>query len=91
MTLWEQFRKKTTNPGLIGEMSIIINDSTFDHNINSSDGYEMKKDIAIKRIYMIKGMPHAKNLSDGRMIKLHTIHFQGMAKSLMKEVLDDRH
>lgn len=84
MTLWSWFRTdRFINPGLVGETSEIIEDSTYDHNINQSDGYEMLN--GRKNIKMINNIPYCKNLWMNKDVKMNCLHFQGNAKILMEK------
>lgn len=71
-------------PGRVGEMMNIIDDSTYDHNINSKDQY-YKFDGLRKEIEFKDGNPYVFNYKLNKYIKFNSIHFQGSAKSLMKE------
>jgi hypothetical protein len=74
-------------PGKVGEMMQIIDDSTYDHNINVPDqGFAFingRKDFKIKG-----GIPYVYNERLGKEIKFNTIHFQGGAKQLIRSVYD---
>lgn len=81
------------NPGEVGEMSSIIEESfsgnrlsTFDHNINQSDGYEMKD--GIKKIKWVKGIPTVRHVRLNKDIIFNCIHFAGYnTKNLMKRFI----
>lgn len=77
-------------------MYIIVDGSTFDHNINSSENsikgeYEMKQvagpygPMLIKSIRFIDDMPFCLNLDEDMDVKFYSLHFQGGAKSLMQQ------
>ena len=74
MTFWEILRNKG-NPGLVGETSAILEGSTFDHNINGDDGYEMKE--GVKKVVWENNTPYCIQVSTGRKIKFNCLHFQG--------------
>tara|TARA_A100001515_G_scaffold134952_1_gene125514 strand:+ start:205 stop:1017 length:813 start_codon:yes stop_codon:yes gene_type:complete len=81
MTIWSIYRN-IGNPGDYGETSAIIDDSTFDHNINGDDGYETEN--GIKKFFWRDNKPYCKKLWLDREIKFNCIHFQGQpAKALI--------
>jgi hypothetical protein len=82
MTFWGELRLMD-NPGLVGETSAIINNSTFDHNINATDSYEWKN--GIKNFVWKDKIPYCHNKWLNRDIKFNCVHFQGAhRKALMK-------
>ena len=90
MTLLEFFHYCSEcggGPGKIGEMMQIIDDSTYDHNINVPDqGFAFingRKDFKIK-----EGIPYVYNERLGKDIKFNALHFQGIAKQMMRSVYD---
>jgi len=87
MNLWDIMRRDgMNNPGMVGETSSIINGSTFDHNINQSDGYEMEN--GMKKITWKKGIPYVKNTWLDKDIRFNCLHMQGSgAKHLMGQFL----
>ena len=85
MTFWEILRNKG-NPGLVGETSAILGGSTFDHNINGPDGYEMHD--GVKKVVWENDVPFCIQTSSGRKIKFNCLHFQGFhRKSMMVEYI----
>jgi hypothetical protein len=76
MTIFWEFGKRKY--AAIGEMSTIIDDSKFDHNINCSEQFEMCNEM--KNIYFLGEEPFCKSLSSGQQVKFNSIHFQGAAK-----------
>jgi len=61
-------------------------DTTFDHNINSSENYlknEYEMRGPIKNIVFRENVPYCKNLITGKMVRFHNLQFQGGSKSLM--------
>jgi len=74
-------------PGRVGEMMQIVNDSTYDHNINAPDqGFSFKngkKDFILK-----EGIPYIFNNTLNKEIKFNSLHFQGGAKNLIRSVYD---
>jgi len=63
------------------KIDLINNELGVDVSINSSDGYEMEN--GIKKIYWQNNLPYCKRISDGKLIKFATLHYQGDAKKLM--------
>lgn len=88
MTLLEYFHYGYDvggGPGKIGEMMIIINDSTYDHNINSPDQY-FEFD-GVKKVQMIDGVPHVFSRKLNKLIKFNCLHFNSGAKNLIKNYI----
>jgi len=90
MTLLYLFSHKTE----VTHMCNVIDGTTFDHNINSSentikDEYEMHEvaspqgTISIKSIRMVDGKPIGLNLEMDAEVVFNSLHFQGGAKALM--------
>jgi hypothetical protein len=68
----------------IGEISNITNNSKNDHNINVSEGFEMRD--GRKNIYFVEERPFCKHLELNQPIKFNMIHFQGWrTKKYMKD------
>jgi hypothetical protein len=55
-----------------GETTLIINESTFDHNILMGQGYEFRN--GRKVVYWKKGHPYCLELETERLVKFHTLH-----------------
>lgn len=72
-------------PGKVGEMMSIINDSTYDHNINVSDQYFDFN--GIKNIKIKDGYPYVFNHKLNKDIKFNSLHFQGGAKNQISKFL----
>jgi hypothetical protein len=66
-------------PGKVGEMMVIIDDSTYDHNVNVSDQYFDFN--GIKNIKIKDGYPYVYSHKLKKDIKFNSIHFQGGAKN----------
>lgn len=66
-------------PGKVGEMMVILNDSTYDHNVNVPDQYF--EFSGIKNIKVRDGFPYVFNHKLNKDIKFNSIHFQGGAKN----------
>jgi len=95
MTLLEYFHYHAEfggGPGRIGEMMHIINDTTYDHNINVSDkDYEFDGTKVLTKVKIFENHrdpPSVFNNRLGKFIKFNTLHFQGGAKRLMGEVYE---
>jgi hypothetical protein len=90
MTLLEFFHYHSEyggGPGRVGEMMSIINQSTYDHNINAEDNdYDFVNNV--KNIQIINKKPFVFNKHLNKLIKFNTIHFQGGAKHLIKTIYE---
>lgn len=90
MTLFEYFHYNSNyggGPGRVGEMMQIINDSTYDHNINAEDqDFEILNNI--KNIKIINKQPFVFNKKLNKNIKFNSIHFQGHAKQFIKSIYE---
>lgn len=83
MTLLEYYSYQ--NCGKIGEMMHIIDDSTYDHNINVPDQY-FHMDKETKDIVFVNDLPYCYQESSGKQIQFKTLHFQGSAKTLITKL-----
>lgn len=90
MTLFEFFHYCSEcggGPGKVGEMMQIIDDSTYDHNINVPDqGFAFSgghKDFKIR-----DGIPYVFNNRLNKEIRFNSLHFQGGAKRLIRQIYD---
>jgi hypothetical protein len=80
MTLFQHYDYK--NAGLVGEMMYVIDDSTYDHNINEDDGaWEFEN--GLKKFTFKEGIPHCFNRRIGKEIRFNSIHLQGGAKNFV--------
>jgi len=90
MTLFEHFHYNAGlggGPGRIGEMMHIIDNCTYDHNINAEDqDFEMKNGIKHVKFNIIHPYVYNKRLK--RNVLFKALHCQGGAKSLMKDLYD---
>jgi len=88
MTLLEYFHYNAESgggPGRVGEMMTIIDDSTYDHNINAKDqDFSFKN--GIKEIKIINKTPYVYNEKLKKDIKFNSLHFQGGSKHLMGNI-----
>jgi len=90
MTLLEYFHYHAEfggGPGRVGEMMSIINDSTYDHNINVSDSDYLMEN-GTKKVEIVNGEVCIYNKRLARNIKFNSLHFQGGAKNLMQVIYD---
>lgn len=79
MTLFKYFKEQVRHVR-VGEMTEIHDGATWDHNINSGDGYVMKN--GIKRIEWIDRKPYGSR--NGGFTRFNALHFQGGAKRLLR-------
>jgi hypothetical protein len=88
MTLLEFFHYDSGfggGPGKVGEMMQIIDNSTYDHNINAKD-QDFEFINGVKKIKIIDGHPFVFNEKLNKDVKFNSIHFQGNAKHLIKQI-----
>ena len=88
MTLLEYFHYHSEfggGPGRVGEMMAIIDDSTYDHNINVSD-QDFEFENGVKKVKVTDGSAFVYNNRLKKDIKFNSLHFQGGAKSLLEEI-----
>ncbi len=71
--------------GKVGEMMHIIDDTTYDHNINEADQY-FRMDKGTKDIVFAGEFPYCYQESTGKQIQFNTLHFQGSAKTLIQKL-----
>jgi hypothetical protein len=65
------------------KIDLINNELAIDISINREDGYE--QDNGIKKIYWQDDLPYCKNLATGNLVRFASLHYQGDAKSVMRE------
>ena len=86
MTLWNRFRREDAASSHLEDISgVIVNEFTFDHNINYTAHYESidsRKNIKFK-----EGVPSCYNTKLSKEIKFHTLHFQGAAKKIINQYI----
>ncbi len=80
MTFWGKF-KEMDDPLMTGDMSNIVDDSTFDHNINASDFFETED--GIKKLSWENNQPYGHNTYLDKKIRFNSLHFQGMAAKIL--------
>ncbi len=79
--LWSKAKSKVDN------FTRVINDMTFDHNINSSGNYlknEYEIQFGLKKFIFRNGIPYGINKILNKEIKFLDIHCQGIAKGSMR-------
>ena len=87
MTLFRHYiydRNVGGGPGRVGEMTTIIEDSTYDHNINTKDEY-YDYDGVMKNIKIENGIAYCLHEKLNRNITFNCLHFQGGAKRYLKD------
>lgn len=77
MTFFTDFRNEY--PDKIGDLSMIRQESVFDITLDTALEYE-KEDTGYKKIIWKNNEPFAIQLRTGKLIRLHTLHFQGKCK-----------
>jgi hypothetical protein len=90
MTLLEYFHYHAEfggGPGRVGEMMAIIDDTTYDHNINSAD-QDFEYENGKKKLKIIDKEVFAFNQKMRKDIKFNSVHLQGEAKYIMKEIYE---
>ncbi len=70
-------------PSITGNSALIINNETYDGNINCQENFEFDVNKKIKKIYWINHLPYGKLLDNNNLIKFNILHFQGPAKHYM--------
>lgn len=81
MTLFEYFHYHSEyggGPGKVGEMMSILDDSTYDHNINTEDQYFEFN--GIKSVKFIDKVPYVYSKRLNKLIKFNSLHFNSAAK-----------
>lgn len=86
MTLLEMFHYADSaggGPCKVGEMTHVIDNSTFDHNINVDDGGVYDHNGHHKNIIFEDGIPYCFHKKLDRLVKFNALHYQGPAKQLL--------
>jgi hypothetical protein len=81
MVVFHEYQKRT--PYKIGDISVVVNKTKHDHNINLSEGFEMEH--GIKKVIWIDNKPYCRDIDTGDMIRFNSLHFQGGSKHLIKD------
>jgi hypothetical protein len=86
MTLLDGFHYNSElgGPGRVGEMMTIINNSTYDHNINTPD-QDFEYEEGIKKVQLVDQIPHVYNHRLNKLIKFNSLHLQGSAKKYISK------
>jgi hypothetical protein len=86
MTLFKFFKEQVTHVK-VGEMTQVIDGATWDHNINASDGYIMRR--GIKDIEFVEldesEVPLGWKKNPVEQVRFNALHFQGQAKALIPQ------
>jgi hypothetical protein len=61
----------------------LVEDFAVDVSVHNEDGYEMEN--GMKKVYWQDGFPYCKQVSTGKLIRFATLHYQGGAKSKIRE------
>lgn len=77
-------------PGRVGEMMQIIDDTTYDHNINTPD-QDFEFENGVKKVEIINKLPYILNKKTNKKILFNCLHFQGGAKNYIKQIYDRTH
>lgn len=80
MSAFEEFTQKGL--GSLFNLSAIFDNSTFDANINSADGFEVKG--GMKNMYWRDNRAFCKMVDTGQEIRFHGLHFNERAKKYMQ-------
>ncbi len=78
MTHIAHFRQ--ANAGRVSSL-LTIGDGVFDDNINAPGGFTQV--AGVKALHGMGGKVLGRRADDGRLVRFHGVHFQGVAKSLM--------
>ena len=90
MMLWTHFSRRGLFPNAIKDISQIFNESeSFDHNIHTTNNF-WREDGKYKKIIFKEGVPYCQTVDSDKLIKFHTLHFQGGAKSKMRKILQQK-
>lgn len=81
MVAFFEYQKQT--PYKIGDISLVINKTKHDININLSEGFDME--TGVKKITWIDDKPYCRDISSGSLVRFNSLHFQGGAKPLIKD------
>jgi hypothetical protein len=89
MTLLKHFatRKECNNKYTYGEMTDIINDTTFDYFIKNTEDYEVNPTLHIKNIVFKNNLPYCYNVTLNKLIQFNSLHFQGKYKQLIADYI----
>ena len=65
----------------VGDTRLIVDNGCFDHNLNAAEAFET--DQRRKAIYWNGGIPYGRHVRLNRLIRFHSLHFQGELKNLI--------
>lgn len=84
MTMFALFEKSGRFRGY--HVENIVNESTHDlhHGISTNGAFQYRKEGGIKKLKWVNSCPYGTEIKSGRKIRFKTMHYQGIAKKLMK-------
>lgn len=81
MLIFHEFKSK--KPYKFGDVSLILDQTRHDANINLSEGFEMEG--GVKKIIWRDGLPYCRETSSNSLIRFNSLHFQGRSKYMIKD------
>jgi hypothetical protein len=81
MLVFHEFQKRTSRK--IGDISVVIDKTKHDANINLSEGFEMED--GVKKVTWTDDNPYCRDIKTGALIRFNSLHFQGGSKHLIKD------
>lgn len=81
MVVFYEYQKRTKYK--IGDISLIIDKTKHDANINLSEGFETEG--GVKKVIWTNGTPYCREIASDSLIRFNSLHFQGKSKHLIKE------
>jgi hypothetical protein len=80
MLVFNKYQERT--PYKIGDISLTVDQTKHDANINLSEGFDMEK--GIKKVIWRDDKPYCIDIKSGSLIMFNSLHFQGSSKYLIK-------
>jgi hypothetical protein len=80
MTVFGLYRE--LDRGRNADLYRVNNGAAYDHAMSWIDGFEAQN--GIKKIQWLDGQPHATQKPGGKLVRFHTLHFQGGAKRFLR-------
>lgn len=80
MVAFYEYQK--TTPYSIGDISLLVDQTKHDSNMNLPEGFEMEE--GIKKVVWIDNKPYCRNINDGSLIRFNSLHFQGRSKEFIR-------
>jgi len=81
MVVFYEYQKRTKYK--IGDISLIIDKTKHDANINLSEGFETEG--GVKKVIWTDGTPYCREIASDSLIRFNSLHFQGKSKHLIKK------